>query len=210
MPIQPNLISNERFFAGGDTYCMLEANRNLFHDMALPDGVDSELVIAAILHKYGATPLQHPDPNYMQAYIGYWSKRQLPIFTKLFATTHLQYNPIENYDRTEVSTDSRTIKSSAKTEESRNEDASTEHKVSAENSDEYQPDSMDSGTTESENVLKSSGDSVDTNKRESKISGNIGVTTTQQMIAEERNIVTFDIYSYIAERYKDEFCLYVY
>ena len=40
--------------------------------------------------------------------------------------------------------------------------------------------------------------------------GNIGVTTTQQMIEEERRVVEFDIYHYIAEDFKADFCLLVY
>ena len=40
--------------------------------------------------------------------------------------------------------------------------------------------------------------------------GNIGVTSTQQMISEQREIVEFDIYHYIAEDFKTEFCIMVY
>lgn len=40
--------------------------------------------------------------------------------------------------------------------------------------------------------------------------GNIGVTTTQQMIAEERESVQFEVYSVIAAYYHREFCLKFY
>lgn len=40
--------------------------------------------------------------------------------------------------------------------------------------------------------------------------GNIGVTTTQQMIEAQREVVKFDIYEYIAVEFKREFCLLVY
>ena len=40
--------------------------------------------------------------------------------------------------------------------------------------------------------------------------GNIGVTTTQQMIREQREIVTFNMYTYIIELFKKELMLQVY
>ena len=40
--------------------------------------------------------------------------------------------------------------------------------------------------------------------------GNIGVTTTQKMIAEEREIAQFSIINYIAVSFKERFCLLVY
>lgn len=40
--------------------------------------------------------------------------------------------------------------------------------------------------------------------------GNIGITTTQQMIKEEREISEFSIYDYIADDFKREFCVMVY
>ena len=40
--------------------------------------------------------------------------------------------------------------------------------------------------------------------------GNIGVTTTQAMIREERDIDIFNIYSYIIQAFKQRFCLMVY
>lgn len=40
--------------------------------------------------------------------------------------------------------------------------------------------------------------------------GNIGVTTTQQMIEAEREVVKFNIYDYIIEEFKQRFCILVY
>lgn len=40
--------------------------------------------------------------------------------------------------------------------------------------------------------------------------GNIGVTTTQQMIEAERNVVKFNLYEYIIESFKLRFCILVY
>lgn len=37
----------------------------------------------------------------MQAMIGRWSAKELPVWDRLYKTTLLQYNPIENYERQE-------------------------------------------------------------------------------------------------------------
>ena len=58
--------------------------------------------------------------------------------------------------------------------------------------------------TSTNNDLKDSG--VDT----VRAYGNIGVTTTQQMLQAERELVLFDIYNHIVNEFKKEFCLLVY
>lgn len=59
-----------------------------------------------------------------------------------------------------------------------------------------------SGTTSEEETV---GESLHTRR-----TGNIGVTTTQQMIREERDVVTFSTIKYITESFKRHFCLLVY
>ena len=58
-------------------------------------------------------------------------------------------------------------------------------------------------------LVNSSGASTDV-KRTARMWGNIGVTTTQQMIEEERRISQFNISDYIIDRFKRRFCLMIY
>lgn len=58
-------------------------------------------------------------------------------------------------------------------------------------------------------LVNSSGASTDV-KRNARMWGNIGVTTTQQMIEEERRVSEFNISDYIIESFKRRFCLLVY
>ena len=60
-----------------------------------------------------------------------------------------------------------------------------------------------------EDLVNSSGASAD-NKRGSRIWGNVGVTTSQQMIEEERRISKFNIMDYIIDSFKRRFCLLIY
>lgn len=47
-------------------------------------------------------------------------------------------------------------------------------------------------------------------EKSNNIFGNIGVTTTQQMIEQERDSVKFNIYDYIIDAFKGRFCILVY
>ena len=47
-------------------------------------------------------------------------------------------------------------------------------------------------------------------KRTMHTSGNIGVTTTQQMIQAQRDIVRFTVYDTILQDFKERFCVQVY
>ena len=58
-------------------------------------------------------------------------------------------------------------------------------------------------------LVNSSGASTDV-KRSARMWGNIGVTTTQQMIEEERRISKFNITDYIIDSFKRRFCLLIY
>lgn len=58
-------------------------------------------------------------------------------------------------------------------------------------------------------LVNSSGASTDV-KRTARMWGNVGVTTTQQMIEEQRSVVKFNIMDYIIESFIKRFCLMIY
>lgn len=149
----------------GNIVALLEWDNTLWDTIVLPDGVDKGLVTDNILLKAGHRPLLHPSPRYMKWAHGVWSKRMLPIWVKLIATTEYDYNPIHNYDRKEEYTDVRNIgrktgvetgyeeaitgKDSNEREEftnthnNRTDNTEVIHEVSAENTATYQPDAKD-------------------------------------------------------------------
>lgn len=104
-----------------------------------------------------------------------------------------------------------------------------ENTVSAYNSDNYQPDTKRTSTagqklnnTHSDTDKFTHGEQInrsDNNLRtdnlqdehNARIHGNIGVTTNQQMIEQELELLRhFDIYTYIAKLFEEEFCLMIY
>lgn len=104
----------------------------------------------------------------------------------LYASTQFDYNPISNYDMTESS---------------RDEDRATTSGDSTESST-----SFDSTTQKEVGKTVSSGTANNTNIHTLQRSGNIGVTTSQQMIDQERGILTFDFVQYVADLINENFC----
>lgn len=103
----------------------------------------------------------------------------MPYYVELFKTTQYSYNPIENYNMKEGSTDT-----SEGSENSKGANLSKHHDTpqgSVDRLDDYLTTATkDEGTQEHarKNTLK----------HEAHRTGNIGVTTTQQMIQQERDI----------------------
>ena len=139
---------------------------------------------------------------------------------------HYEYNPIHNYDRKEELTDDDSGTSSGTGSSSgnstnnstNNSTDNTVQKATAFNSD------IPKETGRAENSGQSAGNveatyTTGTNsseqykktlKRTLHTSGNIGVTTTQQMIQAQRDIVRFTVYDAILQDFKVKFCVQVY
>lgn len=104
----------------------------------------------------------------------------------LYASTQFNYNPINNYDMTETS---------------RDEDRATTGGESTESST-----SFDSTTQKEVGKTVSSGTANNTNIHTLQRSGNIGVTTSQQLIVAQRGVLTFDFIQYVADLINNNFC----
>lgn len=76
-------------------------NEGILGELVVPEGVDIELVKDNLLAETAELEVIYPDAIFMQAMIGRWSAKELPVWQKLYNTTVLKYNPIENYDRKE-------------------------------------------------------------------------------------------------------------
>ena len=194
----------------------------MLNGMIVPEGIDRDDVIACIVEQYGQQTLVHPDPEYMRRYVPIWSKRRLGIWEKLLETTQLEDNPIDNYDRTEEITEHRetgrktdtstTVKGSDTTVG----DSMAAHDVSAENANDYQPDSKDTANdnTYVNHISNTAGQigeaGTDIFTHVNHTHGNIGITTSQQMIEAQRSVVRYSLIEEIAADYRDAFCLSIY
>lgn len=141
------------------------------------------------------------DKTKIKSYIDILSKIYSNRFTKSVNALLIEYNPIENYNSTEtenieisgenLNTSEMTTTSSGET--STNSSGETTETLSPYDSENFNNNSKNNSsgnTTESSSTADSSsntmsGTSSQTNSRTLKRSGNIGVTTSQQMIQSE-------------------------
>lgn len=217
-------------------------NDGILGELVVPDGVDVELVKDNLLAETAELEVIYPDAVFMQAMIGRWSAKELPIWERLYKTTLLDYNPIENYDRMEEWTEAEDTKKNTEadatgtsntdtdgtsTRESNTDGVINDQKyVSAYNEVEFTPTERDNNTQNEKNnseqkdvgtvsVKTSAENTTDETGnrnllRKGRAHGNIGVTTSQQMIEAERDVALYNIIDVIINSFKNRFCLQVY
>lgn len=172
---------------------------DIFEDMQIPEGMDANALKANILLEASELEVLIPDPSIMKDAINYWSTTRIEAWQAIYDALHLEYNPIWNKDGTITET---TISEGST---SSTGSGSSLGKVAGMNEDTLH-DSQ-STTTGSTASGETSGE-VNFTRRET---GNIGVTTTQQMLKEELEIrKDADIYALITREFIDKFCLLVY
>lgn len=177
---------------------LYNADPSLFDDMSLPEAIDREKVISGILLKCSELEILYPDHDYMKNALRIWSAYRVSVWQSLYDTTQYEYNPIWNKDGTITETESRNTSSSA------SGSGTGQQAVKAFNESNWadhtkNTTSNEAASSETEGIT-----------RERKEQGNIGITTTQQMIKEEREVSEFNVIQYIIDDFQNEFCLQVY
>ena len=193
---------------------LFNARPDIFDDFKLPAGVDMDILEPELLAEVAELESLYTDPDVLKSLIGAWSARRLYAWTKLWDTTKLEYNPIWNKDGTVEETEVRDLDRTDKNQTSTSTSSTAEniHSVAGYNSGTAQLAEKDNSTGSGTGTGTSTGSGTEdeTIKRTRKEYGNIGVTTTQHMIQEEREIADFDIYQYIITDFKYRFCVLVY
>ena len=177
---------------------LYNADPSLFDEMQLPEAIDRETVVNGILLKCSELEILYPEPAYMKNAIRIWSAYRVTVWQSLYDTTQYEYNPIWNKDGTVTETEKRNTESSA------SGSGTGQQSVKAFNESNW--------ADHTKNTSSSKADSKETEgiTRERREQGNIGVTTTQQMIKEEREISEFNVIQYIIDDFQNEFCVQVY
>lgn len=169
-------------------------DNDIFANFHIPVGLEKDTLINNILMECAELEVLYTDADFLKWAIGEWSAKMLEPWNKLYSTTKLEYNPIENYDRQEEWND--TSKSLPGTiSESINSSV---------------PFPNDTFVDREKSKTSLSGKNESTATRTGRTHGNIGVTTSQQMLKEEREVATFNIYDIIANDFKQRFCIIVY
>ena len=188
-------------------YGMYQYDPTLFDGVVLPDGMDKTLMVNQIIRQSGDLFPYYQVPPEVKSAITEWFTRRKNNFAKLWQGFTAEYNPIENYDRQEDSTETPNI---THTLSNSGQDASTnEADVQGYNGTDYVPNSRtkSSGTSSTNGTDTESG----TRTYTSRIHGNIGVTTSAQMLEGELTLRrSLDIYALIAEEFEKDNLIQVY
>lgn len=219
-------------------YGIFQYDDTILDGLSVPTGMDPDTVKNMLLIETAGMSILYPDAPFLKKAIALWCAERSDVWQKLYNTTVLQYDPIENYDRREESseesignehvqssqersTDSESRGSSqqhrsgentataANTAYNSNDFADTSKSTSS-GSDDVMDSTVSSGSG-TENVSGSGNkSSTDLRRLSSRIHGNIGVTTSQQMIMSEREVAEFCMVDYIVNDFISRFCVMVY
>lgn len=188
-------------------YGMYQYDPTLFEGVTLPEGMNKDLMVNQIIRQSGDLFPYYQVPPQVKLAITEWFTRRKPNFEKLWDGFTAEYNPIENYDRHEDSTETPNI---THTLTNSGQDASeNEADVQGYNATDYTPNSR----TKSSGTSSTSGTDEESGTREytSRVHGNIGVTTSAQMLEGELALRKgFDIYVLIAEEFETDNLIQVY
>lgn len=233
---------------------MYNYDNTIFDNLVFPAGIDKSLAVNRILNKSEEFEVLYSDSGYLKDRIGIWGEIWERTFTKWVEALSVQYDPLHNYDRHEIYTDTKGREykdsktdnradasvsaaadlstSSSNTVTGSKSDSKTEQKKSAYDEadySDYQKEDADATTeqtgtgtsqaksesnansnTMSQEVSDAAGTSNEVIQHEAHLYGNIGVTTSQQMLKDELDVVTWNLYEHIADIFIDEFCILVY
>ena len=191
--------------ATGSLAALYNWDQTIFDNLALPQNVSREVVVYNTLYETQELECAIPDPDRLKEAIGNWSATMVYSWTKLQATLNLTYDPIANYDRTETETIS-------------HEETGSDTSSGGDTTNGYTAGFNDAGTyanVPASKTVSSLGSTVSserdfTDSRTMHARGNIGVTTTQEMITQEREVAQFNLINHIVNDIKNQFCLLVY
>ena len=86
---------------------LYKSDPSLFSEMVYPSGFTSDekqTTVGNILADCAELECLYTDPDFMKTMIGLWSKLNISVWERIFTASQLEYNPIENYNRTELET----------------------------------------------------------------------------------------------------------
>lgn len=209
---------------------MYNYDNTLFDNLSFPAGIDSQLAINRILNKSEEFEVVYSDFDYLKDRIGIWSNIWQRTFQKWVDALSIDYEPLYNYDRYEEYSDARQRGYTDNEKENSNSlsntitgsstTSKTEQDVSAYDVATYSDNQMEDATAQSNQYgsgsssgdvsRDSSGTSNEIVKHDAHLFGNIGVTTSQQMLRDQLDIVTWNLYEHISDIFIDEFCILVY
>lgn len=192
---------------------VLAIQPDFFDDADIDSRLDKNQIKMAILHRSGTLLPLYTRTDMFKAFSDAFFSQRKSIITKLMDTIELEYNPIDNYRREEEVQRKYDVKSqnTSQTQGTLETTGTQENKVSAYDSSDYTPKDMGTQNAKNTDVTTANNNGTNNTTEEVKtnVTGNIGITTTQKLIMEERKVAKFDIYKWIAIEFEQNFFICV-
>lgn len=210
------------------------SDTHLFDNLALPTGINKQVVVNEILRLGGEFSTVYPDLEFMEYQIDIFSKKWYHNFERWYKVYTEEYEPLYNVDvKTSIEEQGHNQEDSAK---AGNASGNTSHNSSGSsngnNTTTTQKAAFDSGTfqntekviadtslssselgsetTSSTNSESLTAEQYHTILTEEYKRGNQGVTMSQEMLLAEYNAWFQNLYIMIAEVFINEFCVCIY
>ena len=195
-----------------------------------PPGLQKDVIRDTILSETSDMSVAvYTSPESFKQAVLLWVSKNFNVWNELWQTMNYDYNPIHNYDREEHGKDKddgkhvetpnvtttdhyvRDLDDSGTTDMNTNVGAFNEGMAESESS---HSETKASATGTTDNTNRRTGDITnenhDVHTHDFHAFGNIGVTTTQEMIKQQREIVQFNLTDYIVQDFKRHFCIMIY
>lgn len=196
--------------------------------------VEKNVVIDNMLLRYGEFEVLYPNPDFFKVAVKAVSDSLQSTFKRWIKAWNIEYNPLYNFDRYEKQTDNTQSQSELNGEAHNTGSNSLDGTDNADSGNTnttsvtpYESDALhtqsqvadnghdnrtihNNGTDKSDSTNKSTGNETTDVKHDGHLYGNIGVTTSQQMLREELDISRWNIYDEIAKCFARELIIPVY
>lgn len=171
---------------------MWQFDNALFDKLLVPEQINKQDVIDTILLECAELPVVYTNWNVLQGAIGLLSKRRFHAWSRMAKALFEDYNPLHNFNRYEDIMDDESTASIGS--------ANSVNSVNGYNGDSEHDRQNTTGKSETKRG----------NKHNAHLYGNIGVTTSADMLEGELEIRKHDLISIIVREFKENFCIMVY
>ena len=198
-------------------FSMMEWSNIVLNNIPLPNGMDEDTMINAILDRCAEVPLRIVNPVQLASMNNAWFRKHFSDFERMWNAYKMSYDPLSNYESDSKKTYNRDFQSTETGSNTSTGESSTnsesENKVSAFNESTYQPSSKTEGETAGKSKVV---DSRDTQHSEKSNDIDTYHESGRKMLMgadamkKEMEVARFNIYDHIASMWEDFFCITVY
>lgn len=203
----------EGFYSQRPTLAELyEVDPDLFEDMVLPEELDAGVLQVMILDQFGELDTIAHTTTALRRFLAAWSSARVAAWSRQLQALNSEYNPIHNYDRTDTETEAAHSRGGSTFSGSTRQTGSDTqtNAVQGYNSTSYEPSEQVTRVPDLTNRSSSATQSTGAEDRSRTLhaAGNIGVTTSQQMITAEMEMRDrWTVYGVVLEAFRRDICV---